>query len=184
MLRIIVFVAVGAIALVVVSRVAGSLVAAWFDRPRIEAPLVLGAGTPAIAVVYHPGGSGFPRRVAMELVERLVARGCSVTLLTAGSRPSCDLREYDAVVLGSPVYLGKTRPVIAQFVTAHAPLSVPTYALLTGWVDASGKQDLAAFAAIVAGAGGRLRGGIKLATGASGPSLSKDIAAFADTVKP
>ncbi len=105
-----------------------------WDLPVHQDSVVMGeeGGSGRVAVVYHPGGSGFPKRTVARLGRELVRRGYVVTVNTASPDLPLDTKSYDALVLVSPVYGGEIRPPVDQFVSTHAPFSVPVFVVLTG----------------------------------------------------
>jgi hypothetical protein len=150
------------------------------DRPGVQAAQTLGSTTSArsIAVVYHAGGSNAVTSAVARLGKDLAARGYSVSMLAASPRLVLDQRKYRAVVLGSPVYSGQVRPPVLDFVSANAPLSVPVFALLTGWFPAMKEQDLGRLSPLVGRAGGRLIAGTKIGSGSSEPTVEKGLASI------
>jgi hypothetical protein len=64
-----------------------------FDLPRSDAAITMGpsGSKERIAIVYHPGGSPFPKRVVMALGEKLAATGCSIVIMTAN--PGLELKQ-------------------------------------------------------------------------------------------
>jgi hypothetical protein len=122
----------------------GSVLGNWFDRPRNEAPVIMGKGFPSgsIAIVYHPGGSAFPRKVILSLADTLAVRGYSVAIFTANPQLSIDQKQYAAVILGSPVYGGEIRPPLLGFASANSPLKIPVFGVLTGGFRTGKENDL------------------------------------------
>jgi len=124
-----------------------------WDEPISSEIISLGAGGLAgrVAIVYHPGGSSFPRNVMMELGETLASRDYVVDISTASPETLFEQSSYSALVLGSPIYGAEIRPPVADFVSTNAPFSMPVFALLTGafpgFFDTSDLPNLVAFAA-------------------------------------
>jgi hypothetical protein len=112
----------------------GNGLAARFDIPNAAAPVIMGGADSlhTAAIVYHPGGSAFPKRVVTALGEKLAARGCRVVVMTAHPALGFEEKAFGALVLCSPVYGGVIRPPLQEFVAAHAPFSIPVYAIVTG----------------------------------------------------
>jgi hypothetical protein len=153
-----------------------------WDRPKNEAPVLLESSPSqgTIAVVYHPGGSDFTKKVVMSLGKTLQTRGYSVSIFTADPELSLDRGEYKAVVLCSPVYGGKIRPPLQELVSRSSPLALPVYAVITGWMGGFEKDDLARLSEIVVTAGGSLKNGIKIATKTSPQAMEERLTAFVD----
>ncbi len=118
------------------------------DTPKSEAAVAMGPANSKerIAIVYHPGGSPFPKSVVMSLGEKLAARGCSIVIMTANPGLSFNQKDFDALVLCSPVYGGEARPPLLDFVSSRAPFSIPVFAALTGGLKGWDEHNLKAFA--------------------------------------
>lgn len=155
------------------------------DRPKSEAPVSMGGGSSAhsIAIVYHPGGTGFTRGTMMKLGEKLAARGYAVSIFTAHPGLQFPQEKHSAIVLGSPVYAGETRPPIKEFVSAVSPLTVPVFAVVTGGGSSPKEADLERFAKVLTRAGGNLTAGTKINSGGSdAQTAEREILSFAGTV--
>jgi len=139
-----------------------------WDLPVHEDPVVMGVGggSGRIAVVYHPGGSSFPKRTVARLGKDLVLRGYVVTVNTASPDLPFDTKNYDALVLLSPVYGAQIRPPVRQFVSTHAPFSVPVFVVLTGMFSKGfyENHDLPMLTEFLSHAGVKLTAAVKVAT--------------------
>lgn len=157
---------------------------AVLDRPRTEAPVVLGTAKAArsVALVYHAGGSGATKAAVTRLGRDLAARGLSVTMIAAGPRAVLDQGKYRAIVLGSPVYSGEVRPPVLDFLSANAPLSLPIFAVLTGWFPAMKDQDLGRLSGPLGHAGGRLVAGVKIGSGSTEAVTARELASIESTI--
>jgi hypothetical protein len=155
-----------------------------FDRPRSEAPIVMGGGSSSasIAIVYHPGGSGFTKKIVTRLGEDLAARGYAVSIMTAHPGRAFDQKSYRALILASPVYGGEIRPPLKEFVDAHSPLSLPVFAILAGWFAAFNEADLQRLSELASKGGANLKKSIKLVWGGSRKAFGERIASFADVI--
>jgi hypothetical protein len=148
--------------------VVGTTLSNRYDQAGKRNPVFMGEGSsPAVAVVYHPGGSGLMEKIVMSLGRELETRGYSISVFTANPALSLDRGKYGAIVLASPVYGGEIRPPLRAFISAGPPISIPTYGILSGWFGNYEKEDLAKLSGIIAGAGGNLRSGIKIPSGSS-----------------
>ena len=131
-------------------------------------PVTIGSGGSAgrIAVVYDPGGSGYPRRTMIRLAEELASRGYVVYLYTTAPGLAFEPESCDALVLGGPVYGAEIRPALKEFVTALAPFPVPVFALLTGLFPRAfyEKYDLPNLNSFLGQAGVTLTGATKVGT--------------------
>jgi hypothetical protein len=136
-----------------------------------------------IAVVYHPGGSPFPKTVVTRLGEELASRGYVVDLMTAYPDIVFEPDIYRALVLGSPVYGAKIRPPINEFVSANAPFAMPVFAVLTGWFgDLYETYDLPALVAFLDQAGVQLAGAVKIVSSADENRLGEQVGLLADQI--
>jgi hypothetical protein len=161
----------------------GSAVFGWLDRPRNDAAVTLGSGSAgSIAIVYHPGGSGFTKKTITKLGDTMAAKGYKVTIFSAGSRLTFDQARYKAVILGSPVYTGNIRPPVKDFISSHSPLSIPVFIILTGTIPEEKEKTLDTVAADIARAGGSLRAGAKILSKSAEREIDAEIASFGETV--
>lgn len=55
-------------------------------------------------LVYHPGLSTFPKQVTGSFADGLVRAGWRVDMTTASAQAPGDVRDYELIVLGTPVY--------------------------------------------------------------------------------
>lgn len=104
------------------------------DSARNRKPVVFGAGgDKSIAIVYHPGGSGFQKRINTLIADKLALKGFRVTLYTASPSLKIDPKEVSAIILSSPVYGGKPRPPFVDFINNAGLKGVKCYVILSGW---------------------------------------------------
>jgi flavodoxin len=181
-LRVILFVAIFCLSFVAILFAIALGVA---DRPKSEPPISMGAGpqTRRVAIVYHPGGTGFTKGTVMKLGEELAARGYAVSILTAHPGLQFAQDKYDAIILGSPVYAGEARPPIKEFVSAISPLTIPVFVLLTGGGSSPKEADLERFAKVLTRSGANLRAGTKVNSGGTYAQASeREIISFAGAV--
>lgn len=145
----------------------GTTLSNRFDQPKSESALVIGkeCSSGRIAIVFHPGGSGFTRGIVKQLGEDLAQRGYAVTVLTAHPDVDFDQGAYRALVIVSPVYGGEIRPPLLAFMHAHSPLSIPVFAVLTGWFGAMRDADLQRLSQATAQDSLTIREAVKIAWG-------------------
>ncbi len=162
----------------------GTVLSERFDKPRSEAPVVIGEGSSSgqIAIVYHPGGSRFTRKIVTRLGEDLAARGYAVSIMTAHPGLALDQKSYKALILASPVYGGQIRPPLREFVNAHPPISLPVFAILAGWFAAFKDEDLQRLSELASQKGMKLKETTKLVWGGSGKAFEERIGSFAEAV--
>lgn len=162
----------------------GNTMKVRFDRAVNEAPLTMGPPDSrlTVAVVYHPGGSTFPKSVVTELGKDLAAKGCRVTIMTAHPALELTQSEYDALVLCSPVYGGEIRPPLEDFVRRTAPFSIPVFAIITGGISGVEEANLRRLSELLARTDTRTVAAVKLlrkarpqTTAARLSSLTEDI---------
>lgn len=165
------------------------LSAAGCGRGKLSAsvqPVTIGSEGPAgrIAVVYDPGGSGYPRRTMIRLAEQLVSRGYVVDLHTTAPGLTFEPDSCDALVLGGPVYGAEIRPALKEFVTARAPFPFPVFALLTGLFPKSfyEKYDLPNLNSFLGQAGVTLTGAAKVGTLSSPRFVRTRLALLCDVI--
>jgi hypothetical protein len=180
-----------ALVVLVIVSIMGSLVgvgtglADRWDQPRNEAPVIMGnaSSSDSIAIVYHPGGSGFAKKVVMSLGGILTSKGYSVSIYTANLELSLNQGKYKALVFCSPVYGGQIRPPLQKFISDNSPLSIPVFAVLTGGFAGFEENDLRQLTEIVARAGGSLRTGVKILRRTSSQAIEEKIGSFCDTIE-
>lgn len=157
-----------------------------WDRPVASSPVTLGTDGTAgrIVVVYHPGGSSFPTKVATQLGEEAARRGYIVDLMTADPTAVFDPSGYSAIVFGSPVYGAHVRPPIKDFVDTNAPFGMPVFAVLTGaFPQYYATNDLPALTAFLNEHEVRLSGATKVASGSDENELNEQVFAFVDLIQ-
>jgi hypothetical protein len=156
------------------------------ELPASRQPVTIGSGGSAgrIAVVYDPGGSGYPRRTMIRLAEELASRGYVVDLYTTAPGLSFEPESCNALVLGGPVYGSEIRPALKEFVTALAPLPVPVFALLTGFFPKAfyEKYDLPNLTSFLGQAGVTLTGATKVGTLSSPRFVRTRLASLCDAI--
>lgn len=156
------------------------------DTDANRHPVSIGSGGSAgrIAVVYDPGGSGYPRRTMTRLGEELVSRGYVVDLYTIGPGLALEPASFNALVLGGPVYGAEVRPPLKEFVTGHAPFPVPVFALLTGFFPKGmyEKYDLPNLNSFLGQAGVNLNAATKVGTLSSPRFARRRIASLCDSI--
>jgi hypothetical protein len=155
-----------------------------FDLPRNDPAVTMGPSDSKvrIAIVYHPGGSPFPKRVVTALGEKLAAQGCSIVIMTANPGLNFKQTDFDALVLSSPVYGGKVRPPLLDFVSARAPFSMPVYAVLTGGLKGWDEHNLKALSDALAASKVTTTAAIKVNTKMNAAELDAALSDFAGIV--
>ncbi len=105
------------------------------DRARNNKPVVFeqADSVKSVAVVYHPGGSGFQKRINTLIAGRLSGKGIKVTLYTAGPDLKINPKEVSAIILSSPVYGSKPRPPFVDFINSADLKGVKCFVILSGW---------------------------------------------------
>jgi hypothetical protein len=147
-------------------------------------PVTGGDGEMSIEIVYHPGASGLPTRVARRLQDELVARGYTVSRVQSSPEYVLDQDLCDALVVVSPVYGSTTRPELREFLRANSPFSVPVFAALTGFFPAAGdKRDLPILEGLLEELGSGLAGGIKIGTMVGSRKIDVLIAPLCDQIE-
>ena len=83
-------------------------------------------------VVYHPGKSGFQRRVFAGFAEGLVSNGWRVEMTTPSTQTPTDLAGYDLLVLGGATYGFKPNQPIQTYIRRLGDLGgKPTVTIIT-----------------------------------------------------
>jgi flavorubredoxin len=104
---------------------------------RARMRVVEGGGTAGAAlIVYHPGLSAFPERVARVVAHGLVSRGTTVHLASAPRHAPTDIARYNLLVLVAPTYWWAPARPVSRYVDALGPLRGAPVAVV---VTASGQ---------------------------------------------
>lgn len=160
-------------------------VLSFADGEKREATVVYGdAATPKlVAMVYHPGASGFPLAVDTMVAERLARAGMRVSLDTANSGLVIDTRKIAVLGISSPVYTGSIRLPVLSFLSKADLKGVKCFVVLTGWVASSEieARDLEKIKRLIEARGGIYLGGKKFSS-LSAPNRDA-INAFVDGIE-
>jgi flavodoxin len=80
-------------------------------------------GTPVgkALVIYNPGLSGQAKEAAMVIGNQLVAEGYVVTVAGVKSSAANDLTDCDIVIVGGPMYGGKSSSSVEEYLKALTP---------------------------------------------------------------
>jgi flavorubredoxin len=88
-------------------------------------------------IVYQPGLSSFPERVASAFASGLAAAGWQVSTTTASRQAPAAVTGYDLIVLGSPVYGGAPAKPLDRYIERVGDFrGKPVVILLTAAGDA------------------------------------------------
>lgn len=68
-------------------------------------------------VIYQPGITSFSQEVATDIAKGLNDNGYNVVLTTPNEGLAKDLSEYQKVIFGTPIYMGKHSEAITRYVT-------------------------------------------------------------------
>jgi hypothetical protein len=146
---------------------AGSL--AWVSqevkRESVTPVTRLNPGGPAgkALLVFHPGLSDFPDRVTAAFGDGLVQSGWRVDRTTASRQAPADVKAYDLIVLGSPVYASAAAMPLRDYIARVGDFHGRSVVLVfTAAGDATGAIETTA--AMVTGRGGKVVGRIGYTT--------------------
>ncbi len=84
-----------------------------------------------IYIIYHPGGSSFTMNTLVNFAEILAKSGFKTTLYSANKKNNPDLRGAYIVGFTSPVYGGKIRPPVEDYIERSDLKGVRSFILLT-----------------------------------------------------
>lgn len=91
-------------------------------------------------VVYHPGLTGFQKRVTYAFADGLVSSGWRVVIATASSQASTDLSSYNLLVLGSPTYFWAPARPIQSYLSKLGDLGRKRTAIIVTGLGATGRS--------------------------------------------
>jgi len=74
-------------------------------------------------VVYQPSRGKLTRKIAEEIAKGINAAGYEVTINYPGEHMDKDISKYSIVVFGSPVYMGQTSSVLADYMKSIKNIS-------------------------------------------------------------
>lgn len=134
----------------------GSIIIGRMDRPRNLPPVIAGdlKSQNHIAMVYHPGASDFTADVLTRLSKTLGEEGYKITLYTARSDLSLDTTEVAAVGVASPVYGGRIRPPLENFINNADLRGINCFVILTGGDGNSSDRETLKAASLIEKRGG------------------------------
>jgi len=100
-----------------------------------------------VAIVYA-SKHGTTAEVAARIGQALADQGIKSRLIDLGTTPKPDLTDYDAIVVGGPIYMGQPVKQLKTFLTGQADilLTKPLALFICGMEDAPAKVE-SAFAA-------------------------------------
>ena len=142
----------------------GSLVLAFLDRTHRLPIEVFGRpeAEKNLTVIYHPGASGFLRRVVRQVCEGLAAEGIYIEMKCAF--PGSVDGVKDTLILASPIYAGRIRPPLVRVIKSVTWQGRTAFFVLTGTDPDNDKEDLQRAAKVVTALGGDVKAGVKLVT--------------------
>jgi hypothetical protein len=149
-----------AIVLVVVAAAASAAWMSWAVRRETVTPVITlnpTGSTGRALLVFHPGLSDFPDRVTAAFADGLAQSGWRIDRATASRQAPGDVKAYDLIVLGSPVYASAAAVPLLDYIARVGDFHGKSVVLLfTAAGDAT--EAIEAAAAIVAKANGKLVG--------------------------
>ncbi len=155
------------------------------DTPKSQPPIVFGAvgAKKSLAFVYHPGASGFAKKVDSKFLADMAGAGFRGTLYTARPGLALDPTTVAALGLSAPVYTGEIRPALTSYVAATDLRGIKCFVILTGWFASPdiAKADLAKMRRLIEGKGGIFLGAKKFGT--FSPPRDEEIASFAREIQ-
>lgn len=162
----------------------GSFFFASLDRERDSEPVVAGNpdGKRLIYIVYHSGGSGFTRRAIDAFARYFIDSDIKIIMYSAHHRLDIALRKADAVGFVSPVYAGKIRPPVADYINRMELNEIKCFNLLTGADKNSAESNLKETEDMLTDKGASVIGGIKALSLRSEPPLNEQVKPLADRI--
>ena len=149
-----------AVVLVVVAAAASLVWVSWAVKRETITPLTtLNAAGPTgkALLVFHPGLSDFPDRVTAAFADGLTQSGWQIDRTTASRQAPTDLKVYDLIVLGSPVYANAAAAPLRDYIARAGDFhGKPVVVVLTAAGDAA--VAIEATAAMVTSAHGKVVG--------------------------
>jgi len=144
-----------------------SLLFAVLDRPHDRPPSIYGQDRfdREIFLVVHPGPSDFPSAVTEHMAETLAAAGFRVTVYSARADLRLEAGKAAALGLISPIYAGRIRPPLENFIANNDLKGIKCFWLLAGSDPNSGDSDIARATPLVEARGGKVIAGTKVIAG-------------------
>lgn len=149
-----------AIVLLVVVAVASVAWVFWAIKRETVTPLTTlntAGSTGKALLVYHPGLSDFPDRVTAGFADGLAQSGWRIDRTTASREAPTDVKAYDLIVLGSPVYADAAAAPLRDYIARVGDFhEKPVIVVFTAARDAA--TAIEAVAAMVTRAHGKVVG--------------------------
>ena len=139
-------------------------------------------GRGRVAIVCHPGFSGFAWKAARRLGRMLEERGWSAILYPANIDMPRENRDFRVVIYCSSILFGEPRPPLWACVEKNRGRALPIFGLFTGGVESAKEAEARAFASFVDLRGQCIKGTRKIISFEAASKIENELADYANEI--
>lgn len=143
----------------------GSYFFSTLDREQKIGPIITGnpQGNKLIYLIFHPGGSKLPTNTVQTFGKMLDQSDIRVEIYSAHHELQLNLKNAVAVGFSSPLYAGKIRPPVLDYINSVNFEGYKTFLILTSGGKTPHDKDVEKTSEILSGKGAEFIGGVKVA---------------------
>lgn len=127
--------------LLIIAIIAGLWTRNILNKEHDTNEVIKGSGDKTALIIYQPSNGHTAKNMANTIAETLADNDYTVTINMPSDTLNYDVRSYDLIVFGTPVYIGSVSSTLKDYVKANPVLDKDVILYVTGMLTDDHKEE-------------------------------------------